>query len=414
MNVAEPWELPADWRWSRFDGVARIASNLVDPAEYGSYPHVAPNHIESETGRLLPYATVAEDGVTSPKHKFLAGQVLYSKIRPYLAKVVVVDFDGLCSADMYPLETELEPRFLKWWMLTQQFTVLAAGQQARTVLPKINARALNGLPVPVPPPYEQRRIVDLLEDHLSRLEAAHRLLTRAGSWTIGLQSAWLAAQPDVADAEQRPLATLLASPLRHGRSVPTADRGFPVLRLTALRGPRVDLGERKEGAWTATEAEPFLVSRGDFLVARGSGSLHLVGRGALVDVDPDPVAYPDTAIRVRVAAEIVEPKFLALVWNSPPVRAQIEAAARTTAGIHKVNQADLSRLILPVPSLESQRDLVQRATELAASGQRLSHGVQTARRRANVLRRGLLAAAFSGGLGGASSSVRQPLNGVAL
>ncbi|GAB4901217.1 hypothetical protein MAHJHV28_44120 [Mycobacterium avium subsp. hominissuis] len=136
-------------------------------------------NIESKTGRLLAYRTVAEDKVTSPKHLFKPGQILYSKIRPYLAKVAIADFAGLCSADMYPVETELEPRYLKWWMLTPEFTRHASGQQARTVLPKINKHALGQLPVPVPPLDDQRRIVDLLEDHLSRLDAAANGLLKA-------------------------------------------------------------------------------------------------------------------------------------------------------------------------------------------------------------------------------------------
>ncbi len=71
-----------DLALGRFDEVARVASKLVDPADYADSPHIAPNHIESETGRLLPFGMVSEDGVTSAKHQFFAGQVLYSKIRP--------------------------------------------------------------------------------------------------------------------------------------------------------------------------------------------------------------------------------------------------------------------------------------------------------------------------------------------
>lgn len=114
--------------------------------------------------------------------------------------------------------------------------------------------------------------------------------------------------------------------------------GFPVLRLTALSPAGIDLTQRKNGAWTAEEARPFLVERGDFLVSRGNGTLKLVGRGSLVLEEPDPVAYPDTLIRVRVNEGLVYPEYLAIVWNSPIVRTQLESMARTTAGIHKVNQ----------------------------------------------------------------------------
>ena len=63
-------ELPRSWNWARFGDVASIDSNLVDPANHLTLPHIAPNHIESRTGRLLPYSTIKEDGVTSGKHLF--------------------------------------------------------------------------------------------------------------------------------------------------------------------------------------------------------------------------------------------------------------------------------------------------------------------------------------------------------
>ena len=72
-----------NWKTTRFDSVAAIRSNLVDPAEYQSFPHIAPDNIEKKTGVLLEYHTIAEDGVTSGKHRFYSGQILYSKIRPY-------------------------------------------------------------------------------------------------------------------------------------------------------------------------------------------------------------------------------------------------------------------------------------------------------------------------------------------
>ncbi|HLK35924.1 MAG TPA: restriction endonuclease subunit S, partial [Polyangiaceae bacterium] len=133
-------------------------------------------HIESGSGRLLDYTTVAKDGVTSGKHLFHAGHILYSKIRPYLAKVVVVDFAGLCSADMYPVSTDLETRFLHRWLVSPMFTEQAAHNQGRTVLPKINQDALARLPVPVAPLSEQRRIVAKLEALQARSRRAREAL----------------------------------------------------------------------------------------------------------------------------------------------------------------------------------------------------------------------------------------------
>lgn len=292
----------------------------------------------------------------------------------------------------------LETHYLRYLLEYYASTSVLAQYATGSTIKHLPQQQLRKLPVPLPPVEEQLRIVELLESHLSRLDAAKVLLRSSSAREPQLLAAWLAAQPALRGAPTRPLSSLLESPLRHGRSVPTSDEGFPVLRLTALKGPHVDLSERKTGAWRATEALAFLVRRGDFLVARGSGSLHLVGRGSLVDINPDPVAFPDTAIKVRVSQAEMTPDFLALVWNSRPIRLQVEASAKTTAGIHKVNQADLGRVMLPVPDLETQKHLVVLANDFVTRIEHVHAAVAGSRRRAAALRRSLLAAAFSGRL----------------
>jgi type I restriction enzyme S subunit len=170
--------LPAHWCWATFADVAEVASDLVDPTLTPDAIHIAPNHIESWTGKLLPYATVAADGVTSPKHRFHAGQILYSKIRPYLAKAAFATFEGVCSADMYPVEASIDTKFLLNWLLSPWFTAQTARNQGRTILPKINQDALGKMPVPVAPLSEQQRIAAKIEELFSDLDAGVAALER--------------------------------------------------------------------------------------------------------------------------------------------------------------------------------------------------------------------------------------------
>lgn len=166
-------DLPAGWTWARFSDVARIAANLVAPANWPHLPHVAPDNIERDTGRLLPYRTVEEDGVTSAKHRFYPGQLLYSKIRPYLNKCVKAEFEGLCSADMYPVDALISAGFLHHFMLTRQFvSAVSDAAGSRTILPKTNQAQMAALPVPVAPLREQFQIAEALDSLLSRLDAA--------------------------------------------------------------------------------------------------------------------------------------------------------------------------------------------------------------------------------------------------
>lgn len=171
-----------------------------------------------------------------------------------------------------------------------------------------------------------------------------------------------------------------------------------MLRLTALDRGRVILSESKVGAWTRSDAERFLVEPGDFLVARGNGSKHLVGRGGLVGIVRTDVAYPDTLIRVRVNSSILDPEYLRLVWDSGMVRIQIESAARTTAGIYKINQQDLEAVRLPLPPLGEQHRLVQRADEQLTRVESASRSLHRVRANLGRYRAAVLGAACEGRL----------------
>ncbi|REK89602.1 hypothetical protein DY245_14760 [Streptomyces inhibens] len=147
------------------------------------------------------------------------------------------------------------------------------------------------------------------------------------------------------------LADVLREPLVNGRSLRTRQDGFPVLRATALRPVRVDFTQTKGGDWTAHDSAPALAEPDDLLVSRASGSLALVGEGALVDAPPSPTTFPDTMIRVRVLPSLVDPRYLAHLWNSPVVRRQIEACARQGgAAIYRINHGDLAQILLPLPA----------------------------------------------------------------
>ncbi|MFD4635571.1 hypothetical protein ACFVYR_38020 [Streptomyces sp. NPDC058284] len=144
------------------------------------------------------------------------------------------------------------------------------------------------------------------------------------------------------------LADVLREPLVSGRSLRTRQDGFPVLRATALRAVTVDFSQTKGGDWTAA-SEPAVAAAGDLLVSRASGSLSLVGEGALVDVPPRPTTFPDTMIRVRVRPSLVDPRYLAHLWNSPVVRRQIEDRVRHGGTIYRIGHRDLDQILLPLP-----------------------------------------------------------------
>lgn len=174
-----PFILPKGWGWVRFSDVSTVMSNLVDPSNYQEYPHIAPDNIEKNSGKLLEYATIGDARVTSPKHLFKEGQILYSKIRPYLSKLVIAPFDGLCSADMYPITTKLDTEYLFWLMLSSYFLEKASTAGSRSVLPKINQKELGAIMLPVCHYEEQLEIVSIIRSMLTKEQEARNLIEQS-------------------------------------------------------------------------------------------------------------------------------------------------------------------------------------------------------------------------------------------
>lgn len=155
------------WPRKRLGGVCEIVARQVDPKvpEFGALPHVSGEDIESGLCRIGHLRTAAEDGMISGKYLFEAGAVLYSKLRPYLRKVAVAEFRGLCSADMYPVRVNrdvLDPVFTAWLLLSEEFTSYADSESRRARMPKLNREQLFAWEAPIPSVPEQQHIASML------------------------------------------------------------------------------------------------------------------------------------------------------------------------------------------------------------------------------------------------------------
>ena len=144
-----------------------IESKTVDPKldEYADLPHLGVAAIEKGTGRLGEYSTARDDGVISAKYRFGPRDVVYAKIRPELRKAAFPGFEGLCSADAYPLTPKegIEPELLLEALLENSFTNQMTALSPRLKMPKVNRKQLFTGTVRVPPtPEERDRVVRVL------------------------------------------------------------------------------------------------------------------------------------------------------------------------------------------------------------------------------------------------------------
>lgn len=170
------------WEEKRLGEVCEISSKLIDPkkAENQDLIHIGAGNIESKKGTLIDLQTAKEEGLISGKFLFDEKMVLYSKIRPYLMKVVKCEFKGLCSADIYPLvpfEKEMTRDFLYYLLLTENFTQYAIKGSQRAGMPKVNREHLFEFRFFVPKIKTQQTIVtqlDALSTETKRLETVYQ------------------------------------------------------------------------------------------------------------------------------------------------------------------------------------------------------------------------------------------------
>ncbi len=173
------------------------ASGQVDPKKdpYCKMPLVAPNHIESNTGKILKIETAEEQHAISGKYLFRKGNIVYSKIRPSLNKVIIANFDGLCSADMYPItpkNDKVSLHFIYYLLTSRLFVDYATRESVRTSIPKLNRTAMSKFKFSYMQPAKQAEFVDTLstieetiDSNLINIEETTNLLSQLINRAIG-------------------------------------------------------------------------------------------------------------------------------------------------------------------------------------------------------------------------------------
>ncbi|MFW1913973.1 restriction endonuclease subunit S [Acinetobacter sp. ETR1] len=138
----DPVSNPKGWDKKLLSGLVTIDAPLVEPMEkeFENLLHYGPDRISKDSGKLLPALTAKEDMLISKKFLCDDRHILYSKIRPYLNKVAMVQEKCLCSADVYPVEpkSQLTKHFLWHILRSKSFLDHAETFSNRANIPKIN------------------------------------------------------------------------------------------------------------------------------------------------------------------------------------------------------------------------------------------------------------------------------------
>jgi len=174
---------------SKFDPISKLA--VVDGQiikegallEKKDMTYVGGENIDSGSGKLNNLKTVEENGIIGPSYIFKKGQVVYSKVRPYLCKCFFAEFDGICSSDVYPLSIiseKIRAKYLAIVMQSDWFGNQTKVFHERAGMPKINRDQLSTIKIPVPDLIIQDEIITIIEKQKEVLDNLRIMQQNAG------------------------------------------------------------------------------------------------------------------------------------------------------------------------------------------------------------------------------------------
>jgi type I restriction enzyme S subunit len=296
-------------------------------------------------------------------YPFVAGTVLYSKLRPYLNKVVVADSDGFATTELVPLKCDPDrvlPSYLAYYLRSPEFLGFANTVVAGAKMPRMVMSEFWRYKVPLPPLPEQRRIAAILDQadalRTKRREALAQLDRLAQSIFVEMFGDPLTNPKGWAEDTSLGDVADIVSGVTKGRKLEgKTTREVPYLAVANVQDMRLNLAAVKRIEATEEEIERYALRDGDLLLTEG-GDPDKLGRGTLWHGELPECIHQNHVFRVRVTADTVTPYFLNWLVGSQRGKRYFLRSAKQTTGIASINMTQLRGFPLLVPPLNLQRE----------------------------------------------------------
>jgi type I restriction enzyme S subunit len=422
------------------------------PQDHPDLPFVGMEHIQSHTTKLL--ATAPTSSVRSVASRFYRGDVLYGRLRPYLNKVWLAEFDGLCSPEfiVFPPTAGIDPAYLKYRLNAPDLVAFASSLNTGD-RPRVDFEQLSPFPFPLVSHADQQATAALLDNQCARLAQVHASVQRAqanllryrasvlrsaSQGTLVPTEASLAAR-DGRDYEDA--ATLLERVLHHKRThatkrgkyrepiapdeegLPPLPEGWcwatpdqlcdvvasgstPVAHEMASSGdvPFIKVYNLTFGGAVDFSFKPTFVSRRvhEGLLARsrvrpGDVLINIVGP-PLGKVSLVQSTYPEWNINQAIVlfrpTFAISPHLLAAWFRAKPVLGRLESTKKATAGQFNLQVTTCRKLPIPLPPLAEQKRIEEEIRRLFSAIDDVEAKVRNTASRSLRLRQAVLNQAF--------------------
>ena len=412
-------ELPPHWS-SLALGELCSSVEKVDPTNLGrdDFWYVDIGALEPSSSSLEKVINIPTANAPGRARQLIRnGDSIFATVRPYMKKVAYIpkEFDGQIASTGFcvlrPIQEKLHSKYLFYFLLSDQLLDQVLPLQRGVSYPAIRDNDLKNAHIPIPPIDEQNKIVELLEDHLSRLDAAladvkqarikaaqfrRSLLQAAFTGNLGsggtsfkteLPSDWSLVSLNEAMAECKNGLTYRNNPEL---------AGFPVSRIETISRGEIDFVKVGYGGVSLDGNQKHLLNPGDILFSHINSMLH-VGKVAIYKTGMPALLHGMNLLRITPNDGFV-PEFLFYLFQSSDVRKQIWSKAKHAVNQASINIGELKTVVIPKPPFDEQHKIVEL---LEGHLSRLDASVSLAdamEKQSNGLRRSLLQAAFTGQL----------------
>lgn len=387
-------QLPMGWELKKLGAVCKFEKT---PKKQKQLPYVGLEHIESNTGLFI--GSFEPLDVKSSTFQFDNLHILYGRLRPYLNKVLIPEFAGHCSTEIFPIKpfNSVERKFLFYWFLSDSTVAKINGTCTGARMPRADMNEILDFTIPFPPLSEQKRIVAILDEAFTAIakakENAEKNLKNARElFESYLQNIFANPSPDW---EEKKLGDVCES-VEYGTSSKSQREGkIPVLRMGNIQECKIDWNNLVYTSDTA-EINRYSLKKNDILFNR-TNSEELVGKTAIYKGEY-PAIFAGYLIRINIKKNLIDADYLNICLNSKKLREYGFSVMTSSVNQANINGSKLKKYPLIIPPLSEQKRIVAKLDALSAETKRLKTIYKKKLSDLEELKKSILDKAFKGEL----------------
>lgn len=415
----QPYEVPENWVWVRLGDVNKYISKSVNPIsepdkifELYSVPSMVDNYPE----------IIAGSDIGSSKQSVCKKDVLLCKINPRINRVWKVsqftDNELIASSEWIIIRNNhIDANYLMYCFQSKYFRefMLSNVSGVGGSLMRAQPKYVQTYPIPLPPLSEQQRIVERIEELFAKLdEAKERLQEVADSFAVRkaailhkaftgeLTKQWRL-ENGVSDEswEESNLGSFIACGPQNGLYKPKSSYGdgIRIIRIDAFYDGVIEQwDELKRLRLDENEIECYSLNLNDILINRVN-SMQYLGKSALVRELKDICVFESNIMRLSVDESRIYPEFLISSLNSQMGLNELRKNAKQAVNQASINQQDIKNVIINLPALSEQHEIVRLIDELLAREHKAQQAAEQALASIDLMKKSILARAFRGELG---------------